>query len=71
MDKYELLGSIIIQTDDHIVEYDPGSQVGSGVVFLRSNRCIVPRNIAISIKQIDEVISMLKRMKKVVKSLEE
>jgi len=67
-DNFDLEGKIVIESRDHALEYEPSSMVGLGTVFLRvkSVKHVVP----VHISQIDDVVEMLNRGKRVIAAFE-
>ena len=67
-DNFNFEGKILIENNLYELEYEPSCMVGLGTVFLRIKNA--KRVIPIHISDIDDVIEMLQRGKKVIIAFE-
>ena len=66
--SFNIEGALTIESDNHIVEYEPGAMVGGQTLFLRVKDG--DKNVPIFVDRIDEVIEMLRRGKAMIEALE-
>lgn len=69
MEGIKVEGSLRLESDKHVVEYDADGQTGAGTAFLRlegENQ----HNVPIYHRDIDVVINMLIKMKKIISTTE-
>ena len=68
MNKLNIEGKLIIESNSHEVEYEPGAMVGLSTLFLRVAG--KNHNVPIFVKDVEHVIDMLKRGRAVIEALE-